>query len=196
MNVPPQPPSDPDIRKLIERTVQYVRRNGAEFEKMTKEKNAGNPRFGFLFPGHPLHPFYLFMCRFGSGGAPPPHTLQDPPTHLGSAPPATNMPHPSSGAGPHPGGHDPSAPQHPRMPPPFIHQVQLKQVTSASLKIPTMGENHLFNDETKTFKENLLSTTGLWISSAVSEHANADTSTGNASAIRQCTVSSRYASKL
>mmetsp|Transcript_8988 Transcript_8988/g.39662 ORF Transcript_8988/g.39662 Transcript_8988/m.39662 type:complete len:219 (+) Transcript_8988:1051-1707(+) len=68
----PQVPLDVDLRSIIERTAEYVLRNGPEFERMTMEKNAENPAFGFLFPAHPYHPYYKSVIAKVNAGAYPP----------------------------------------------------------------------------------------------------------------------------
>ena len=47
----PEPPSDPEQRSVIDKLAQFVARNGPEFERMTMEKQHGNPQFAFLFGG-------------------------------------------------------------------------------------------------------------------------------------------------
>lgn len=47
----PQPPNDVELRNIIDKLAQFVARNGPEFEQMTKNKQKGNPKFGFLFGG-------------------------------------------------------------------------------------------------------------------------------------------------
>lgn len=47
----PQPPNDIELRNIIDKLAQFVARNGPEFEQMTKKKQKGNPKFGFLFGG-------------------------------------------------------------------------------------------------------------------------------------------------
>jgi hypothetical protein len=40
-----------ELRNIIDKLAQFVARNGPEFEQMTKNKQKGNPKFGFLFGG-------------------------------------------------------------------------------------------------------------------------------------------------
>ncbi|XP_067935916.1 calcium homeostasis endoplasmic reticulum protein-like [Watersipora subatra] len=56
----PQPPDDPEMKKIIDKLAQFVARNGPEFETMTKNKQKDNPQFGFLFGG--LH-FNYYQYR-------------------------------------------------------------------------------------------------------------------------------------
>ncbi|KAI6207098.1 Splicing factor 3A subunit 1 [Aphelenchoides besseyi] len=48
----------PDVRAIVEKTAQFVARNGIDFENKIKEKEAQNPRFGFLSPTDPYHAYY------------------------------------------------------------------------------------------------------------------------------------------
>ncbi|XP_033103667.1 calcium homeostasis endoplasmic reticulum protein-like [Anneissia japonica] len=47
----PNSPEDPELRKIIDKLANFVARNGPEFENMTKQKQANNPKFNFLFGG-------------------------------------------------------------------------------------------------------------------------------------------------
>ncbi|XP_017305173.1 calcium homeostasis endoplasmic reticulum protein [Diaphorina citri] len=47
----PKPPPDVESKNIIDKLAQFVARNGPEFEQMTKEKQAGNAKFAFLFGG-------------------------------------------------------------------------------------------------------------------------------------------------
>lgn len=42
---------DVESKNIIDKLAQFVARNGPEFEQMTKEKQAGNAKFAFLFGG-------------------------------------------------------------------------------------------------------------------------------------------------
>lgn len=42
---------DTGIRSIIDKLAEFVARNGPEFESITKAKQQGNPKFGFLFGG-------------------------------------------------------------------------------------------------------------------------------------------------
>ena len=55
----PQPPSDQDLRNIIDKLAQFVARNGPEFEHMTKTKQTDNPKFSFLFGGEFYH-YYTY----------------------------------------------------------------------------------------------------------------------------------------
>ena len=44
-------PTDHDLKNIIDKSAQFVARNGPEFEHMTKQKQKDNPKFSFLFGG-------------------------------------------------------------------------------------------------------------------------------------------------
>lgn len=49
---PPSPaPSDPELQKRIDKLVEYITKNGPEFEAMIREKQQDNPDYSFLFGG-------------------------------------------------------------------------------------------------------------------------------------------------
>ena len=58
----PRPPNDPEMKNIIDKLAQFVARNGPEFEVMTKQKQEGNPKFGFLFGGEHFG-YYTFKVR-------------------------------------------------------------------------------------------------------------------------------------
>jgi splicing factor 3A subunit 1 len=55
LDVPALAAADLDIIKL---TAQYVARNGRSFQMGLMNREARNPQFAFLQPGHPYNPFY------------------------------------------------------------------------------------------------------------------------------------------
>ncbi|CDI81804.1 surp module domain-containing protein, putative [Eimeria acervulina] len=63
------PPAD--MRGVIEKTAQFVAKNGAEFEsRVLREQSA--TKFGFLLPNNPYHAFYKLKVReFTTGEAAP-----------------------------------------------------------------------------------------------------------------------------
>ncbi|CDI73674.1 surp module domain-containing protein, putative [Eimeria praecox] len=63
------PPAD--MRGVIEKTAQFVAKNGAEFEsRVLREQSAA--KFGFLLPNNPYHAFYKLKVReFTTGEAAP-----------------------------------------------------------------------------------------------------------------------------
>ena len=58
----PQPPSDQELRNIIDKLAQFVARNGPEFEHMTKSKQKDNPKFSFLFGGEYYHYYNYKVC--------------------------------------------------------------------------------------------------------------------------------------
>lgn len=50
---PPQLPNDEEMVQNIEILSEFVVKNGPEFENMARAKQAGNPKFSFLFDGAP-----------------------------------------------------------------------------------------------------------------------------------------------
>ncbi|CAK9326147.1 unnamed protein product [Citrullus colocynthis] len=48
----------PDIRSIVDKTAQFVSKNGPEFEKRIIANNAGNVKFNFLNPSDPYHAYY------------------------------------------------------------------------------------------------------------------------------------------
>ena len=49
--VPTMPPADGEYAATIKQLAGYVNKNGADFEKMIREKQNTNPKFSFLFGG-------------------------------------------------------------------------------------------------------------------------------------------------
>ncbi|PIO76298.1 surp module [Teladorsagia circumcincta] len=58
----PRPPQDEDLRNAIERLAVFVAKNGPDFEKMTMEKQEGNPKFAFLYGG-PYNEYYRYCVE-------------------------------------------------------------------------------------------------------------------------------------
>ncbi|XP_047319029.1 probable splicing factor 3A subunit 1 [Impatiens glandulifera] len=48
----------PDIRNIVDKTSQFVAKNGPEFEKRIVANNAGNAKFNFLNGSDPYHGYY------------------------------------------------------------------------------------------------------------------------------------------
>lgn len=51
-------PSDPQLASIIDRLVDFVARNGPEFEKMMKIKQQNDDRFNFMNEGEPYNDYY------------------------------------------------------------------------------------------------------------------------------------------
>jgi splicing factor 3A subunit 1 len=48
----------PDIRTIIDKTVEFVDKNGKSFEEKILSRQGGNTKFNFLKPGDPYHAYY------------------------------------------------------------------------------------------------------------------------------------------
>jgi len=54
-------PSDPDVKNVIDKFVDFAARNGPEFEQVARKNNMNNERFRFLFdPSCPEHAYYQY----------------------------------------------------------------------------------------------------------------------------------------
>ncbi|KAF1878862.1 hypothetical protein Lal_00047534 [Lupinus albus] len=66
----------PDIRTIVDKTAQFVAKNGPEFEKRIVANNTGNAKFNFLSASDPYHAYYQHrLAEFrsqnqSSGGQP------------------------------------------------------------------------------------------------------------------------------
>jgi len=63
-----QPPAD--LREIINKTAQFVARNGPEFESRILKNEQANLKFAFLNPKDPFHPFYRSRVSELGGKAP------------------------------------------------------------------------------------------------------------------------------
>ncbi|CAN0915627.1 Protein SWAP [Linum grandiflorum] len=52
-----QPPSD--MKRVVEKIVEFILRNGKEFEAVLVQQDANYKRFPFLLPSNQYHPYYL-----------------------------------------------------------------------------------------------------------------------------------------
>jgi hypothetical protein len=59
--VPTKPPADGEYAATIKQLAGYVNKNGADFEKMIRDKQSNNPKFSFLFGGDG-HEYYRW-CK-------------------------------------------------------------------------------------------------------------------------------------
>jgi hypothetical protein len=59
--VPTMPPADEEYAATIKQLAGYVNKNGADFEKMIRDKQSNNPKFSFLFGGDG-HEYYRW-CK-------------------------------------------------------------------------------------------------------------------------------------
>lgn len=51
-----EPPSD--LKRVVEKIIEFILRNGDEFEAVLAEQDKKNGRFPFLLPSNPYHPYY------------------------------------------------------------------------------------------------------------------------------------------
>ncbi|KAL5140032.1 putative splicing factor 3A subunit 1 [Glycine soja] len=72
----------PDIRTIVDKTSQFVAKNGPEFEKRIIANNTGNVKFNFLNSSDPYHAYYQhrlseFRAQNQSSGLQPPSQPAD-----------------------------------------------------------------------------------------------------------------------
>lgn len=61
----------PEVRNIVDKTANFVARNGPEFEARIRQNEQNNPKFNFLNPGDPYHAYYQHKvneCRSGKSG--------------------------------------------------------------------------------------------------------------------------------
>jgi hypothetical protein len=74
---PAPPPADPDLQKRIDKLVEYIAKNGPEFEIVIRDKQHDNPDYAFVFGGDG-HAYYRYML-WAAGRPPYPHMMPPPP---------------------------------------------------------------------------------------------------------------------
>lgn len=52
-----EPPSE--LKRVVDKIVEFILRNGKEFESILIEQDAKHGRFPFLIPSNPYHPYYI-----------------------------------------------------------------------------------------------------------------------------------------
>ncbi|XP_037458623.1 calcium homeostasis endoplasmic reticulum protein-like [Triticum dicoccoides] len=57
---PAPPPADPELQKRIDKLVEYIAKNGPEFEIVIRDKQHDNPDYAFIFGGDG-HAYYRYM---------------------------------------------------------------------------------------------------------------------------------------
>lgn len=66
----------PEVRNIVDKTANFVARNGPEFESRIRQNEIGNPKFNFLSHGDPYHSYYQHRVKDIREGkvkdAPPP----------------------------------------------------------------------------------------------------------------------------
>ncbi|XP_071528382.1 splicing factor 3A subunit 1 [Panulirus ornatus] len=61
----------PEVRNIVDKTANFVARNGPEFEARIRQHEQNNPKFNFLNPGDPYHAYYQHKvndCRTSKPG--------------------------------------------------------------------------------------------------------------------------------
>lgn len=53
----------PEVRNIVDRTANFVARNGPEFEERIRENEADNSKFNFLNPNDPYHAYYAHKLK-------------------------------------------------------------------------------------------------------------------------------------
>lgn len=88
----------PDIRNIVDKTAQFVAKNGPEFEKRIVANNAGNVKFNFLNASDPYHAYY--QHRLSEFRAQNQSSAQQPSTQTpdSAAPELTPVPPPADGS--------------------------------------------------------------------------------------------------
>ncbi|CAM9438846.1 unnamed protein product, partial [Scytosiphon promiscuus] len=70
----PASPSEPgeEKRKIVDKMVGYVAKNGQAFEERVRKREASNPTFDFLIPTNQFYPYYKRRLALAKGEAVPP----------------------------------------------------------------------------------------------------------------------------
>ncbi|CAK0780920.1 hypothetical protein CVIRNUC_005222 [Coccomyxa viridis] len=87
----PAPPSDPEVRKVIEKLADFVAKNGRSFEDVTRQCNPENSPFRFLYykesPEYKYYEAHLQQAEASKGGSTGPAPPRAPPLPPGAAAP-------------------------------------------------------------------------------------------------------------
>jgi hypothetical protein len=93
------PPADPELQKRIDKLVEYIAKNGREFEAIIRDKQHDNPDYAFVFggEGHAYYRYKLWVTArppvapypLGSMHMAPPMgpMMRGPPMHQPAYPP-------------------------------------------------------------------------------------------------------------
>jgi splicing factor 3A subunit 1 len=57
------------LSDIVDKTAQYVAKNGADFLTRIQANEASNPKFSFLKEGDPYHAYFLMKVNEGPEGA-------------------------------------------------------------------------------------------------------------------------------
>ncbi|KAL5200144.1 hypothetical protein ABZP36_021347 [Zizania latifolia] len=80
------PPSDPELQKRIDKVVEYIAKNGPEFEVVIRDKQHDNPDYAFIFGGEG-HAYYRYKLWL----SPRPAVAPYPPGSMHMMPPLGPM---------------------------------------------------------------------------------------------------------
>ncbi|KAG8074867.1 hypothetical protein GUJ93_ZPchr0006g44267 [Zizania palustris] len=80
------PPSDPELQKRIDKVVEYIAKNGPEFEVVIRDKQHDNPDYAFIFGGEG-HAYYRYKLWL----SPRPPVAPYPPGSMHMMPPLGPM---------------------------------------------------------------------------------------------------------
>ena len=88
---PTAPPSDPEVASTIKKLAEYVHKNGADFERMMKEKQTENTKFSFLFGGDG-HDYYCWCKHCAAMNITAAQVAAQVAVHLAQQPPPAPIP--------------------------------------------------------------------------------------------------------
>lgn len=69
-----------EIYEVISKTAAFVAKAGPSLESKIKEKNFGNPKFGFLNPWNEFHAYYRSQVDYFTSHGSADNSMQSPPT--------------------------------------------------------------------------------------------------------------------
>lgn len=119
----------PDIRTTVDKTADFVARNGATFEAKIKSSEQSNPKFSFLNQDDPYHPYYLQRIQAVKDGS----LTQTPPS--ASTPQTESQPSAAAAAAVSPNQAAPPVDKVPEEPEPFEFSADLPNITAIDLDI-------------------------------------------------------------
>lgn len=67
----------PDLRAVVDKTAQFVAKNGVQFERRVMATERGKLKFAFLQPDNPYRPYYDHMVKQFESGAETKHLEAD-----------------------------------------------------------------------------------------------------------------------
>ena len=81
----------PEVRNIVDKTADFVARNGPEFAERIKQNEAGNAKFNFLSPSDPYHAYYLHKINEIQEAVLAPQQAQQQQQASSSAPPPVGV---------------------------------------------------------------------------------------------------------